>query len=171
MNLVYWGVESGSDDVLAYVNKGCTNAEMEVAARILRRAGIDLSIMIMPGLGGMKYYRQHVEGTAALLGVIRPRFITFMGVNAAARSAYARKMQHEREADENRPLTPKETATQMADIIEQMPNFDTKVGCFDRRVDQVGCNPVIFGSRRLYFTSDKSQLVRELRHCVRHQMN
>jgi hypothetical protein len=167
LDLIYWGVESGSDDVLAYVNKGCTRREMAVAARSLRRASIDASVMIIPGLGGIKFYDQHVKDTAALLGVIQPRFITFMGINTGPCSAYVKRMTRETASGENRPLTPKETAVQMKEIIAKMPTFSTKVGCFDTETDSVGCNPVTFGSQRIEDRDDKGYLVRDLRYRIK----
>ena len=162
LNLIYWGVESGSDEILTYVNKGCTSDEMKRAAEIIKYAVVDASVMIMPGLGGIKYYDQHIEKTAALLGKIQPRFLTFMGVNVGENSIYAKKMQHEMGNGENRPLTPRETAIQMLEIIERMPSFFTKIGCFNDIIDSVGCNPVTFGSHQVHSISDKNSLVRWL---------
>jgi radical SAM superfamily enzyme YgiQ (UPF0313 family) len=146
LNLVYWGVESGSTKVLEYVNKGCTGEEILEAGRKLGKGGIDTSVMIMPGLGGIRYYRDHVKGTAKALSAIRPQFITFMGVNPSPNSPYYKRMQEEMEEGTNRPLRKRELAEQMFEIIKKMSGFPTKIGCFDTSIDQVGFNPFPFGT-------------------------
>lgn len=166
LNLVYWGVESGSDEVLSYVNKRCIAEEMVEAGENLRYAGIDASVMIIPGLGGMKYYDEHVKRTAILLGKIRPRFITFMGVNAGPHTAYTRRMECEVEDGTNRPLTPRETAEQMVEIMETMPTFSTKVGCFNPEIDSVGCNPITFGSYQINDSGNKRYATDTLREWI-----
>lgn len=158
IDLIYWGVESGSNDVLEYVNKGCTCENMIKAGRRIENAGITASVMVMPGLGGVKYYRQHIEGTASVLSEIRPRYITFMGVNAGPHTAYTKTMQQELSSGTNRPLTPRETAQQMTDIIRKLDPFRTKIGCFDKDIDAVGRNPLTFGSYEID-SRDKKRLL------------
>lgn len=104
-----------------------------------------------------------------MLGRIKPRFLTFMGVNPAPNCLYARIMEKEQNKGENRSLTRKELTNQMIGIVERMPTFKTKVGCFDRRIDAVGYNPVDFGSRNIYDSYDKHALVDYLRCCLGHE--
>ncbi len=167
IDLIYWGVESGSSDVLEYVNKGYAQKELIEAGDMINSTSIKTSVMIMPGLGGIKYYKEHIEQTAKVLGRIRPNFLTFMGINPATNSTYAIKMRAEEQSGENRPLTNKEKAKQMVDIIDQMPEFETKIGCFDCEIDAVGDNPLTFGSRKLEDYYDKQDLVYELKNRLR----
>lgn len=167
IDLIYWGVESGSNEVLEYVNKGYTQNELIEAADTVNCASIKTSVMIMPGLGGKKYYEQHIAQTANVLAKIRPAFLTFMGINPAPTSAYAMKMNEEEQIGENRPLTDLEKVTQMIDIIDKMPSFETKIGCFDCEIDAVGHNPLTFGSKKLEDYYDKRDLVYELRNRLR----
>ena len=64
---VHVGMESGSDAVLARVEKGCTAAELVTAGRQVLEAGIELCYYVMPGLGGRDLAAEHVRGTAAVL--------------------------------------------------------------------------------------------------------
>lgn len=169
LDLIYWGVESGSNEVLSYVNKGCTEEEMVQAGEILRLASVEASVMVIPGLGGIKYYDQHIECTARLLGKIAPRFITFMGVNAMPCTPYAKRMKQEEKAGENRPLTPRETAEQMVEILANAPCFVTKVGCFDSQIDSVGCNPLVFGSRQISGPWARDEFIGHLRREIKYQ--
>lgn len=162
LDLIYWGVESGSNPVLRYVRKGCSQNDILKAARTIKGTGIDVSIMIMPGLGGMAFYDSHVRETARILGEISPKFLTFMGVNPNPRSVYARNMAQEMKEHKNRPLTDEELAGQMIAIISEMPAFETKVGCFPCSVDSVGHNPLNFGSEEIYDADSKQDLVDRL---------
>lgn len=163
LDLIYWGVESGSSDVLAYVNKGCRKEDITKAAEEVTSTRVQTSVMIMPGLGGMRFYDQHVKGTAEVLGAIRPQYLTFMGVNPARNGPYARKMQQEQEAGTNRPLTDKELAKQMAEMIKQMPFFESKIGCYPPGVDAVGHNSVKWGSWDVKNEESKDRLVEFIR--------
>lgn len=64
---VHIGMESGSDDVLTRVGKGCTAAQLVAAGRRVLEAGMGLCFYVMPGLGGRDLADAHVRGTAAVL--------------------------------------------------------------------------------------------------------
>jgi radical SAM superfamily enzyme YgiQ (UPF0313 family) len=74
LSLVYQGVESGSDSVLAAVNKGSTAADALRAATLLREAGITHSVMFLIGLGGESMSEEHAAASGRLLSQINPRF-------------------------------------------------------------------------------------------------
>jgi len=72
---IHVGMESGSDEVLKFMDKGMT-AEDHVRGGInIRDAGIELSEYYMPGLGGRKWSKGHAEQSAAVLNRINPDFI------------------------------------------------------------------------------------------------
>ncbi len=75
LGIVYHGVESGDDKVLQRINKGSTADEAVEAARLLRKAGIRHSVMVMLGIGGRKLSAQHAEHTAAVLTAMDPPFV------------------------------------------------------------------------------------------------
>ena len=89
-----------------------------------------------------------------------------MGVNAGENTSYAKTMRQEKENGFNRPLTPRETAEQMVDIVEVMKNTDVKTGCFKSEVDTVGCNPLAYGSYQISSQDKKDYMVRELRRWI-----
>jgi hypothetical protein len=64
---VHLGLESGSDEVLRAVDKGCTAAQLVAAGENVLGAGMELSYYVMPGLGGRELAGEHVAGTAAVL--------------------------------------------------------------------------------------------------------
>lgn len=75
LDMVYIGLESGSDEVLASVNKGITRAEMIESARMLKAAGIEQSISIISGLGGEVGWRGHILETASALNEMQPEYV------------------------------------------------------------------------------------------------
>jgi len=69
------GLESGNDQVLALMQKGVTGEEQIKGGRMVVLSGITLSEYVMPGLGGRKLSKAHVEDTARVLSSIVPDFI------------------------------------------------------------------------------------------------
>lgn len=162
LNLLYWGVESGSSEVLRYVNKGYDYDDILKANDIRQGADMRISVMIMVGLGGHKYYHEHLNETVRVLKEIQPEFITFLGINPAAHTAYAKKMEEEIKAGTNRPLTDRELVKQMMSIIERL-DFGATIGCFGQDVTPTAHNPFTFGSIEMdYWRNDGMMIVESL---------
>ena len=75
LNRVHIGMESGSDAVLAKVDKGTTQAQHIEAGRKAKCAGMEVSEYVMPGLGGRALSQEHALETANALNQINPDFI------------------------------------------------------------------------------------------------
>lgn len=93
ISLLYFGMESGNDDVLTKVNKGATAKEMEDALKLAIDAGFDVSVTWILGLGGKKYSEQHAKDTARLLSATGARFasaltLIFLGSSAGYKKAF-----------------------------------------------------------------------------------
>ena len=72
---IHCGMESGDDELLAYVGKGAT-AEVQIrGGRNVKAAGMEVSFYIMPGLGGMERSQAHALGSARVLSAVKPDFI------------------------------------------------------------------------------------------------
>jgi len=74
LGIVYHGVESGDEEVLAFVDKGGTRAECIETAERLRRAGITHSVILMLGVGGTAMSEQHAKQSASLLTALDPPY-------------------------------------------------------------------------------------------------
>jgi len=72
---VHVGLESGSDRVLALVDKGATSERHVTAGLRIKAAGLSLSEYVMPGLGGAKLSEEHARETARVLRAIDPDFV------------------------------------------------------------------------------------------------
>ncbi len=75
LNRIHIGLESGSDEVLEMVKKG-TDKETHIKAGLkVKKAGMELSKYVMPGLGGVELSDMHALETADALNRINPDFI------------------------------------------------------------------------------------------------
>ena len=73
--MVYVGLESGCDAVLARMDKGENARGIIDACLRLKAAGIRLSVTAISGLGGRALMHEHAEETACALSEIRPDYI------------------------------------------------------------------------------------------------
>lgn len=72
---LHLGLETGDDELLRFIDKGATAAEMIAAGRRVKEAGISLSEYVILGLGGQGRWREHALETARVLNAIDPDFI------------------------------------------------------------------------------------------------
>jgi radical SAM superfamily enzyme YgiQ (UPF0313 family) len=81
LTIVYVGLESGSDKVLANMKKG-TTARMAIqhGKRVLV-AGIKISFYIILGLGSYELSEEHARGTAQVLTEVNPTIFRFRTLN------------------------------------------------------------------------------------------
>jgi radical SAM superfamily enzyme YgiQ (UPF0313 family) len=75
LSRLHIGLESGSNLVLSYVEKGVTAEEHIVGGKKVKEAGISLCEYVMPGLGGRNMSSDHIIGTARVLNEIDPDYI------------------------------------------------------------------------------------------------
>jgi len=75
LSRVHIGMESGADSVLALVKKGVDKATHVKAGLKVKKAGMELSEYLMPGLGGRIYSQEHALESADALNQINPDFI------------------------------------------------------------------------------------------------
>jgi len=75
LNRIHVGMESGSDKVLKRIRKGITKEGHIKAGLKVRKAGMELSEYVIPGLGGIDLSVEHAMETASALNIINPDFI------------------------------------------------------------------------------------------------
>jgi radical SAM superfamily enzyme YgiQ (UPF0313 family) len=75
LDRIHFGVESGCDDVLAFMKKGVTGEEHISGYRKTIEAGISCGIYIMPGLGGAKWSQRHAQDTARVISACSPDYV------------------------------------------------------------------------------------------------
>lgn len=78
LEIVYLGLESGSDEVLRRVRKGITAGQMVEAVHKLKRAGIRASVIALLGLGGKQLSAQHAEETGRIVSAMDPEYLSML---------------------------------------------------------------------------------------------
>jgi radical SAM superfamily enzyme len=75
LKLIYVGAESGDDTVLAHIDKGETFETTAAALIKAHQAGIKSSVMVINGIGGKHFSRQHALESARLVNEVQPHYL------------------------------------------------------------------------------------------------
>lgn len=75
LTMFYLGIESGSDIVLKKVTKGATSKTIIKSVIKAKEAGYTMSCMVILGLGGKKYSKDHIQGTAKVISACSPQYV------------------------------------------------------------------------------------------------
>ena len=75
LKMLYLGIESGSDIVLRKVTKGALANTIIKSVKKAKEAGYTMSCMIILGLGGKKYSKEHIKGTAEVINASTPQYV------------------------------------------------------------------------------------------------
>ncbi|MFQ6000826.1 MAG: radical SAM protein [Anaerolineae bacterium] len=78
LGIIYLGLESGSDEILQFIEKGATSQEMIEAVKKAQAVGIDLSVIAILGIGGRGLSEHHARETARVLNEMNPRYASFL---------------------------------------------------------------------------------------------
>lgn len=75
LGMFYIGIETGSDIILKKITKGATSQTIIKACQKAKDSGYTISCMVILGLGGKSYSKQHIEETAKILSVTSPHYV------------------------------------------------------------------------------------------------
>ncbi|MHA2181154.1 MAG: radical SAM protein [Promethearchaeota archaeon] len=118
LDIVYMGLESGSNIVLRLMHKG-TNAKSFIkAGKKVMEAGIELSLYVLLGLGGKKYSKEHVLETARVLTEINPTIFRFRSLGVGSNIP----LWYDLEKGEFEVIDPVEYLIEERDIIANLGN-------------------------------------------------
>ncbi|MBU5304911.1 radical SAM protein [Eubacterium callanderi] len=116
LKMIYMGLESGSDAILSHVNKGETAAEIIKAGRMVREAGMKLSVTAISGLGGKARWQEHAVKTAEALNAMNPEYIGLLTFRLEGQAP----MIPEVERGDFQMLTPIEVARETLLMMEHL---------------------------------------------------
>jgi radical SAM superfamily enzyme YgiQ (UPF0313 family) len=78
LELLYMGVESGSDKVLNLIKKGVNQQQMIEAGQKAVESGFKFSCMIISGLGGTELIEEHAVDSAIVVSAINPHYLSML---------------------------------------------------------------------------------------------
>lgn len=125
MQLVYLGIESGDDEVLARVQKGVTSEQMIEAGQKIIAAGMKLSAMLVLGLGGRELSRQHAINSARVASAINPTMLSALTLMLHRGTP----LRAEAEQGLFQPLSPYEFVLELKELVNSL---DMHVPCIFR---------------------------------------
>jgi radical SAM superfamily enzyme YgiQ (UPF0313 family) len=76
LNLIYYGIESGSDTILQKIKKGVNSDEIIQTLNKLSDANIKISATVILGLGGIAYSREHILHTANIINQTKINYLS-----------------------------------------------------------------------------------------------
>jgi len=123
MTIFYLGLESGSDRILEWVNKGSTADEMVEAVRKAMKAGMKSSVIYLIGLGGRKFWREHALESARAISKMDPTYLSALTITVIPGTPLADAM----DAGSFELPTPEEFALELKVLLE---NVDVKATVF-----------------------------------------
>ena len=75
LNMLYLGIETGSDILLKKITKGATAKTIIKSCKKAKDAGFTLSCMVILGIGGSKYSSENARETAKVISQVKPDYV------------------------------------------------------------------------------------------------
>ena len=116
IQLVYLGIESGDDEVLARVQKGVTSEQMIEAGQKIIAAGMKLSAMLVLGLGGRELSRLHAINSARVASAINPTMLSALTLMLHRGTP----LRAEAEQGLFQPLSPYEFVLELKELVNSL---------------------------------------------------
>ncbi|MBU4302663.1 MAG: radical SAM protein [Actinobacteria bacterium] len=95
LGIAYLGLESGNDKILERVNKGASSEEMIQATRKAQASGIEISAIMLLGLGSNAMSHQHAVDSARAVNRMNPRYLSALTLMLLPGTSLYRKYQKE----------------------------------------------------------------------------
>ncbi|XOB99184.1 radical SAM protein [Deinococcota bacterium DY0809b] len=129
---VYVGMETGLDELLAFLNKPGSADELVAFVRELKGAGVRVGLIAMVGVGGRGYHEAHARATLAALARMpldRGDLVYLSPFVEHPDSAYAR----ERAAAGLEPMTRDEIEAETARLAAEVRRLGVRAARYDIR--------------------------------------
>lgn len=158
LGIVYLGLESGSDKILAHINKGADSEEIIKAGLRIKEAGILLSLTLISGLGGAKLWKEHALESAKAINRMKPDYLGLLTLMIEPGT----KLYDEVEKGEFELLTPQQVAIE---TLELLKNLDAE-GCVFRSNHASN-----YLSLKGTLNKDKEMLIKQLNEAIEGQID
>jgi radical SAM superfamily enzyme YgiQ (UPF0313 family) len=117
LNRLYLGIESGSNIILKKVTKGATTQTIIKACRKAMDVGFTLSCMVILGLGGKTYSKEHISETAKVLSEVSPHYAAALTliIEPGVKDEFMKKF-----AEPFIPINDSESLDELNDLVAQI---------------------------------------------------
>ena len=117
LNMLYLGIESGSDIILKKITKGATSETIIRACRKAIETGFTLSCIIILGLGGKTYTKEHIKGTARVVNASSPHYLGTLTLilETGVKEEFLTKF-----GEEFHPINDDEALAELHDLVQQI---------------------------------------------------
>ncbi|HSB57766.1 MAG TPA: radical SAM protein [Nitrosopumilaceae archaeon] len=120
LTMFYIGIESGSDKILKKVTKGATGQSIIKSCQKAKDAGYTISCMIILGLGGKTYSKEHINDTAKVVSESSPHYLgaLTLHIEDGIRDEFITKFKE--------PFTPIDDADALVELENLVSKIETK---------------------------------------------
>ena len=119
---VHVGLETGSNYLLKYHQKGINKNRMVQSGKKTKEARIELSYYVLLGLGGRDYSKEHIKETIKVLNEVKPEFVRFRKLWIHSWCDLAK----EKEKGNFKEQIPEGTVYELKEILRRI-NFKTTI--------------------------------------------
>ena len=106
LGLLYYGIETGSAELLKRITKGATAEVMAAGLRKAKQAGLRISATVILGLGGQDDWREHIDATAELVNQVELDYLSTLQLmlDPLIESEFRRKFRQPFQEQDDRAL-------------------------------------------------------------------
>ena len=116
LDMLYVGIESGSDEILKIINKGVTSDEMIKAGKKAVECGMKLSVTLISGIGGVEMSKEHAVESAKVVSAINPHYVGLLTLMVENDTEIQRKII----TGEMELLTPEQVLTETHEFVSRL---------------------------------------------------
>ncbi len=116
LEIVYLGLESGSEEVLRRIGKGATAAEMVEAVHKAKRAGMRVSVIALLGIGGPELSCQHAGETGRVVSAMDPHYLSMLTLMLVPGTELYSQWQ----SGTFRPMEPEDLLTELRQVVTHL---------------------------------------------------
>ena len=114
LGILYTGLETGDDQLLQKISKGVNPEQVVEAGKKVKAAGIEFSVTVILGLGGVEGSPKHVLGTSRVLTEIDPDYVGALTLTLVPQTPLYEQWRQ----DQFHPLSPFQSLEELKAIIE-----------------------------------------------------
>ncbi len=121
LTLLYYGIETGSAELLKRVTKGATPDAMIAGLTKAKQAGLRISATVILGLGGQMYWREHIDATANLVNRVELDYLSTLQlmIDPSIEEEFHRKFRE--------PFQPQDDRALLAEQVRLIERLDPPV--------------------------------------------